>query len=1508
MEFKVKKYNQEGDLAHEYRAFRNKTTWENKGENIKSKQLKDFRTNEISVDLNNPLSVDCQPSYDGTVNLIVNDDKNPPRIINSRFSVLENNRYKIINRNQKEQTNLYEQGSIDQQTRLFRNINNIPRIQLMSVDYFGQLMGGNYTFYIKFGDNDYNKTDIVAESGQVAIFNGTLSSPATITGTTVNERTDKAISIRVNNIDTSFQKVYLYYTRETCDTNGVRITEACAIKQPYDIKNNYLNITINGYEEVEKINEEELNIKYLYVDSVKTQAQNQGMLFFGNVEQTTVNPRDLQTLSLYVKVSLKQDTESIGYVTTNYTSQETNDSEATEYYNPQNIYYKLGYWPDELYRLGIVYIMRDDSLTDVFNLRGIKFTTIKFTTVDEIQSNLDAGETQWYVSKTDQYGKELDIAERELNYINKEDFIENTDRLCNTMGVFQLPKDVSIWNHKNQTTCPLHFEISFPEDLQERLRVMGVKGFFIVRQKRIPTTLCQGISIGIDRMSNVPLIPVMNDKTNTIEYITESFINETGTLSTNYKKRTVPYKATSALLSIDPCVVPTLQSMFDGSEYVIQKSYTSKFQQVGSTRRYVQIIKDDDSNDLNVGGQKINTIFVDEDIPYKYIQNQAFSTRAGAAEEAKQISFLGEKNYNKDNYDLLRGIWCPIIGLSQSVEDGCIYNIKIRNFSTVFMAEYFKIRGHDNSPFYAISDRYEITESFDDTNPLKVYRGDCYTCTVTMRIQRNFTDPDVPTNELIVDPNTWKDHYEGYNSTDEENWLDINRGDINSVPIGTWVTWKCLSNYNLGLRSQDFSNYEEMALMGNPRSFFPISGSTVSVSNKVSESKKLNQGYCTTVGQKMYLPIQDVPYTKDIFDTRIMFSNVQENDAFRNAYRIFQGLSYKDMDRQYGGLVKLITWGVNLLGIFEHGIAIIPVNEKALLSTNTGQAIHMYGAGVLQNQMTIVTQDYGSIWQESILRTPMGVYGVDTYAKKIWRVNTNGSLELISDGMIQRFLNDNIKLKEKDKYPTIALKNVKTHYNNYKGDIMFTFYNDEEETEWNICYNERTKKWVTRYSWVPLCSENVNNIFYSLDKKRASILSYIYDNINASDGIVSVNSESNVWTTEDGDTHIVKFDIKGYDIYNKYHYEIKNIQSSYISDDGIEQFVSITPELHTEQNTGNYEWIKNTVYIPGDKDTPGSFNPDNGREGELKLTNILEYNGKSLYYWKFIVEVTPYVETTDGDNVVTVGTPFRTIFGIVREYETLSDEQKTEYQRLLQNGFYVHGRAGIFDEIDYFDFNPDNNIMPTKWYDKQEPFEFEFVVNEQTGLHKIFNDLVIISNNVAPEEIEYEIVGDVYHFNKAGIFRSLNDKNFSKPNITSPEWDPLLNPVKDNYQISQQFYNTELKWDPILNQYTLVTKQPCADITKIGRRLGNLHYKEDAWYLQIDPIKFYKKQSYVVSNDRGTKQYGQNVEYETEYRSTEPKLNNTRIRDKWIKIRVKYTGKDLALISAIKTMLTISYA
>jgi hypothetical protein len=345
------KFNQEGDLAHEYQPLHNiidrtdKTVKYQESDISYSDQIKDFEvpSTELGIDLNNPVDIECQPSYDGTVNLIINDDKNPPRIVNSRFSVTEDNKYKIISRNQVTQTNLYDKNNVDRDTRLFRNVNSIPVIQLVEVSNYGQLKGGNYTFYIKLADNDYNKTDIVAESGTVSIYHGTISDVTTIYGALLEELTDKSIELKLSNIDTTFSRVYLYYTRTSSDLNGVKYSKSYEVIKPYDILENTITISLNGFEEVKEIDEEQLNIKYNLVTAVKTQAQVQNMLFFGNTQGILLNHRDLQTISYYIDVRCTQKNETIGYLDSDYKIQQNDSVEQTEYYNPLNTYFYLGY-------------------------------------------------------------------------------------------------------------------------------------------------------------------------------------------------------------------------------------------------------------------------------------------------------------------------------------------------------------------------------------------------------------------------------------------------------------------------------------------------------------------------------------------------------------------------------------------------------------------------------------------------------------------------------------------------------------------------------------------------------------------------------------------------------------------------------------------------------------------------------------------------------------------------------------------------------------------------------------------------------------------------------------------------------------------------------------------------------------------------------------------------------------------------------------------------------------
>lgn len=1568
----VKKYLSEGDLAHEYNPLHNKLTEEG--------IIEDFETNEIDFNLNKPINIECQPSYDGTVNLIINDDLNPPRIVNTTYSVIEDNRYRRILRNQTEQTNLYKEGKIDAQTRLFRNINKIPKIELLNITYHGQLKGGNYTIYLKLADNNYNKTDIVAESGIISIFKGTLEKIYSISGTLENERTDKAINIQINNIDTSFSKLFVYIKREYSDLNGVLKSETYQIKEPYKIISSSLLLTLDGYEELVAIDQEELNVKYNICTGVKTQAQVQNMLFFGNIQQTIVANDDLQNISYFIEAECVQG-KDIGFVNPLEYSRrkQTDNIGKIEYYNPISIYYSLGYWPEELYRFGIVYIFKDDSVSPVYNLRGCKFIKNNLETQSEdhlvnfVYGKSISEENNGFTTLYDKEGK--------MNVINKEDFfLAGSSFLSNTKGVFKFPR-IQIQNYKDQTTCPIGINFKVNQDLVIELKKYDVKGFFFVRQKRIPNIIAQGYSIGVDKTSYIPMLFNQDDTEDSQyplgKYFTESFINSKRILSTTYKDRIIKTgsKQSSGLLCLDANVNKQIQSMLDNSEFLLTKEYQFNLTKNSTFERAHSIkIPSEDNWEKGISNTQSKLIYIDTDIPLKYVDDYGFSTRAGSAEDVKDFRFFSSKNYEKNNNNIVRGVYCPFVGTNQDLKDNAIYTIRVNNYSQAYETQYFKIRGNDLSPFMAISPRYELTDSelhktynlykktiindsekveliesgvlsidrtkYTDTETEKyyldevysyitptVFRGDCFTATVTIRINTNFIDSEVPTNDLIVNPNTWKDGYKGYSQTSTSEWKDINRADVNSVPMGQWFTYKCLSNYNLGLRSENRQNVEEMALMGNARSFYPLQGMTVAPVNKIPESELLNAGYSVSLPFKKYFTQPNVPYVKDIFDTRIMFSDVQVEDDFRNAYRIFQGLDYKDIERQYGAIVKLIPYGTNLFCVFEHGCAIIPINEKALFATTTGQSIHAYGAGVLQNQVTPVSPDFGSIWQESIIRTPNAIYGVDTYAKKIWRYNDAKGFQLISDMIVQRFLNDNIILAESDKYPTISLRNVKTHFNNYKGDVMFTFYNGDKV--WNLCFNERLEKWITKYSWTPLASENINNIFLSLDRKRASLYGIIYDNINTESGAHIEDRKGydracgNLWEYNNITRTIV---MKGYEFFDKFNVRIKSITSSLLDKDNVEHEIRFTENPENEYDIKckifNDENLTYSRYIIDYKEDDIDPNMNSkqiyiGQDGKnliLEVTNFEEIS--KLLYLKINFEVTPYIDTTissenknpyvneenisttTGENKVqALSNTIEESIVLIRDVQS-TEVDRDQYEKLLRNGFYVHGRAGIFNEINYFDDIDDNEILPTKWYNKQEPFEFEFVVNTPGGMHKVFDNLVLISNNVEPNSLEFELIGDIYDFNKEGIYRSEHlstdsywnsDGSFNEIAYVKEQ---LNREYPNNSKYSQQF-NKELvtiEKDHVLGQYYLKVKQPIYNIKSVGRRLGNIEYKEDRWFTTITPI-YYRNKSKDENNN-----------------FTISNLKSTRLRDKWIKIRIKYTGEKLVVINAIQSLLRLSYA
>lgn len=1456
---------QKGSLVYEYnplRVFRINRDIQIEDKLIPKGSLVDLDTDLLNFDLNHPVNIVTQPSYDGSVNLILNDGLNKPKLINNRFSPTGMDTYKIVDREGDNDTNIYDEDTFETEVSLYKKVNNIVNLTFTGLSNDGMLPVGNYVFYFKLADADGNETDFIQESGIVTCHVGNLNDPMSIQGGIENENSHKSVNFLITSIDSSYDNLVVYYTRSSASVNKQEITQSFKIFKHFPIYNGIAKVSITGYEDRQEVPINDINVQYNVVDNAATQETCQNMLFLGNIKNQEIPYQELTDLSLRLELQLN-DENNIGFVDQNY----HDEKGSYEYYNVSNIYYKLGYWNDEIYRLGVVYIMKDYTLSPVFNLRGVDSLTLN-TQYDQYDMYTDQGDRSYITYNKDNY---------KLKNLNE-----------NAKGVFRIKYSGN--QFKTDGIVPLGFNIVIPNIVKQELKKY-TNGFFLVRQKRIPTILCQAVNIGLDLCSHLPTIPTENG------YLMERFLNDDRVITHNFNDR-ITYVNQEDISVGSSAICPEYElkqeyfnNLFTTSKYPVNIAYKFKNSNFKLKKRhlynleYLEQVNNKEFNEYFITG-------VQDDIKAIKGKNFIFSSRAGDATELFRFSYINRENKDKYASNLVRGSFGPYLGLENFNTETSLLNIRISGYDEFLMDKYYQIRYQDSSPFYAIMDRI----SWDSVTDVykNIFRGDCFIGNFTHRMNRNFQDSSAPINDQIVDINTWKDNFD---PNDKGTFNKVNRSDVNAVNIGHWITVKVCSNINLALRTKDYSYPQEESFTGNARGFYPINKMDAIGVYKIPESFVYNEGNASTTSDKYNYEIPNVPAIKSIFNTRIMFSDISSTDAFKNGYRVFKNLNYKDYSSIYGSLIRLIEWYGNLIAIYEHGVTLIPVNERTLTSQGEGGEIYINSIRVLPENVKVLSDMYGSQWSESIIKTPYGVYGIDTVAKKIWK--TDGQkLETISDFKMQKFLNDNISLTESEKTPIIGIRNVKSHYNAFKKDVMFTFYDDlniKEEKVWNLCYNEIMQKFTTFYSWIPSYSENINNIFFSFDRETSKKIAKTTNNYP----LICICKNANLLTEQNN--HIINEDGVNIEQGNesllgilKINLDIPNMNISY--------------EISDKRFINSYKIVNDKLYAIN--------NSVNKKEHEIPIKVIASNEGK---------------ENVEGQ-VINIE---KTIYGVVYINDNI---------QYLTTDFWKHGQAGLMK----------SDIKVTNWYGKQHPFEFEFIVVDNPSIYKIFDNLQIISNKAEPESFHFEIVGDSYYFSddKSNMYYRQEATKESYQNLgSSISFDieyskikPILNikstifplyysrnkyidkieevlaQMKDSKRSYNNLSGSEIKYDKSLQSFNIITHKGAYDIQKVGRLRGNMNYNEDKWIVEIPSLVFMQKNENWdkvptlvfnwLPNDLEktsvTKEDLPNI-YDIGQISKDnwSFRKEARLRDKFIKIRVRYSGEKLAVITALKTIVNI---
>lgn len=790
---------------------------------------------------------------------------------------------------------------------------------------------------------------------------------------------------------------------------------------------------------------------------------------------------------------------------------------------------------------------------------------------------------------------------------------------------------------------------------------------------------------------------------------------------------------------------------------------------------------------------------------------------------------------------------------------------------------------------------------------------------------------------------------------------NINLSDINAVGLGQWITFPICSNMNIAMRDVDFKQASEEALFNSKRSFFPLSQKNKF--SKISDSYCINNALKNTVPAQQYTYLPNKVFFKQEFFNRIYYSLIDSATTEANEWKQILSTNFVDYPKEYGSITKIIDNGNNVYVIFEHGIGSIPINVK-----QDGNV----GLGSLQ----VLDSTYGSMWKDSIISTDVGIFGVDTVAKVIWKL-VGEQVNIISNLSISKFLIDNIDMSETTRYPYTGHINVKTHYNKNKQDVIFTYYNDipyilpdatgivdidnegfgidssgnrvidsnqtpyrlekfiisldsegnwsklenninilwKKGKQWSICFNLELNRFTSFYDWIPLESENIDSVFFSFDKNQIDTL------FNTEYKIIDFTSQKGVTKLKINSHHV---DPSKLGIVNKFV---------------IEKSVTID----TDSNYTSYKCYIKT----------NTSNPILMRFGSIEKEYNLPINKWVVLYGKW-PDKTQQLQI-NGDNFeICEFTLSQLHTENVFEKEIIPNDsgifpmdslsiRDTKNRMLL----WKHGQTGIYDNQE--------KIKPTHWYGNQHEFNFEFVINDQPMQQKIFNNLKLLSNKTSPDKFEFEVVGEGYEWfefkpivewiNKQivpkgesedywwievlgkksgdledkypdfpGLFerdRIIHKLPYLKMKHTdkkgTPErphykwdnpsgstyWEQQIDKLDSKTKDGKYTYNCSepcLVEDDQLNETRIRTEQLGNDIRKYGRIRGNMQYLEDFWDVEIRPIQL----TWCYLDD--SKSLCKN------------KLTETRHRDKYIKVKVRYSGEDLAVINGILTLYNESYA
>lgn len=300
-------------------------------------------------------------SYDQTVDMYLYDDLNPVRVLNSGVTIEGKfvERYYLIHYNIDEKV---QDGFFN----IVPSMSEPPEPVFKGLGAFGKLRPGMYYLFFRYVTKDFARTQFFRPLGPIVILAG--QTPHMTCGAAeydVNMElftTEKSIQFSLGS-STEYSYFEVAVVRYSENKNGSLLRDVYVINELFPFSTG--TTVIYGYEDQATFSSAQI----VYSSEIETVAaaltEIDSRLILGNVQKALPDHQPLIDFALDIKASYQA--VSIGSDAEEF---QLKYNGRFRYQTAENVLEEVDYFPREIYPFGIMYLLKDNTLSEVYPVKG----------------------------------------------------------------------------------------------------------------------------------------------------------------------------------------------------------------------------------------------------------------------------------------------------------------------------------------------------------------------------------------------------------------------------------------------------------------------------------------------------------------------------------------------------------------------------------------------------------------------------------------------------------------------------------------------------------------------------------------------------------------------------------------------------------------------------------------------------------------------------------------------------------------------------------------------------------------------------------------------------------------------------------------------------------------------------------------------------------------------------------------------------------------------------------